>query len=107
MSALPPKADVPLAEVGQLHSTKSSASDRTDAGIVSPSALAVVIEYELEFDRLLDRNVAAALPKQFPSGFLVAVLLVASGLMWAVIRPSFHLDLNGSTVVIGGAGKDR
>ncbi len=26
-----------------------------------------------------------ALSKQFPSGFLVAVLLVASGLMWAVM----------------------
>jgi hypothetical protein len=35
----------------------------------------------------------AAIPKQFPSGFLVAVLLVASGLMWAVMffGPLAHL----------------
>jgi hypothetical protein len=34
-----------------------------------------------------------ATPKQFPSGFLVAVLLVASGLMWAVMffGPLAHL----------------
>jgi hypothetical protein len=35
----------------------------------------------------------AAIPKQFPSGFLVAVLLVASGIMWAVMffGPLAHL----------------
>jgi hypothetical protein len=34
-----------------------------------------------------------AIPKQFPSGFLVAVLLVASGLVWAVMffGPLAHL----------------
>jgi hypothetical protein len=40
----------------------------------------------------------AAKPKQFPSGFLVAVLLVANGLMWAVMffGPLKHLtDLAG------------
>jgi hypothetical protein len=35
----------------------------------------------------------AAIPKKFPSGFLVAGLLVASGLMWAVMffGPLAHL----------------
>jgi hypothetical protein len=35
----------------------------------------------------------AAIPKQFPSGFLVAALLVASGLLWAVMffGPLAHL----------------
>jgi hypothetical protein len=35
-----------------------------------------------------------AIPKQFPSGLLVAVLLVASGLMWAVMffGPLAHLS---------------
>ena len=40
----------------------------------------------------------AAKPKQFPSGFLVAALLAASGLMWAVMffGPLEHLtDLAG------------
>jgi hypothetical protein len=52
MSALPPKADidrrqcdvrfVPIAEIGGVYSISSSASDINDAGIVSPSAFAVV-----------------------------------------------------------------
>jgi hypothetical protein len=35
-----------------------------------------------------------ARPKQFPSGFLVAVLLAASGLLWAVMffGPLAHLE---------------
>ena len=34
------------------------------------------------------------MPKQFPSGFLVAVLLTASGLLWAVMffGPLAHLS---------------
>jgi hypothetical protein len=42
---------------------------------------------------------SAAIPKQFPSGFLVAVLLVASGLMWAVM---FFGPLEHLTRLAGG-----
>jgi hypothetical protein len=41
----------------------------------------------------------AAIPRQFPSGFLVAVLLVASGLLWAVM---FFVPLAHLTHLAGG-----
>jgi hypothetical protein len=44
--------------------------------------------------RLRPYNPSKVMPKQFPSGFLVAVLLAASGLLWAIMffGPLAHLS---------------
>jgi hypothetical protein len=48
----------PLPQVADLHSITSSARDRNDSGIVSPSASGREIDHKIEFGRLFDRHVA-------------------------------------------------